>query len=196
MKKYLLPAAFLLTFYWPMACTNNETTGGAADSLSTSATTTTVASTSPGAHRLSESETYSDLNTGKTFKVRMDTKTGRYVADNGVDLMYYLNPVTHDTFYGPEGRWVNGALNYNPGTGYSIDESRIQVNPSSPEEDTEMMGIGGTDKVKSNENEFKAKSNDGEDKVKANENEAKMKENSGSKIKTNEHETKIKQKTH
>jgi hypothetical protein len=188
-KRYLLPAAFLLTFYWPVACTNNESTTTTSDSLSTATTpaTTDAVATTTTTHSISESETYTDLKSGKTFRIKRDA-SGNYASENGEPLTYYYSTTSHDTFYGPTARWVNNALTYDASKGYSIDESRVSVGSSG--------GMGTPDKVKSTESEFKAKSNDGEDKVKVTEDESKMKSSDGSKIKTNENETKIKNKSH
>lgn len=186
MKRYILPAIILIAFYWPISCTNNEHAATATDSLNTGTTTTTadasLASASAGSHSPMESETYTDLKTGKTFRIKRDND-GSYTSESGDPLDYYYSETTHDTFYGPSGRWVNNALIYDPNNGYSIDESRASATMDA-------------DKVKANENEFKAKSDDGENKVKLNENEAKMKTSDGAKVKVNENETKIKSKSH
>jgi hypothetical protein len=182
MKRYILPAVILLAFYWPISCTNNEGSTTATDSLNIGTTTAdaSMASASASSHSPVETETYTDLKTGKTFRIKRDN-SGNYTSESGEPLDYYYSETTRDTFYGPSGRWVNNALIYDPDNGYSIDESRASQSAAMD-----------ADKVKANENEFKAKSNDGEDKVKLNENEAKMKSSDGSKIKVNEDEVKIK----
>jgi hypothetical protein len=189
MKRYILPAAFLLTFYWPMSCTNNESATTTTDSSAIGTTVaTTETTTTTGSHALLETETYTDLKTGKTFRLKRDN-SGNYASESGEPLNYYFSSSTHDTFYGPSGRWVNNALVYDANNGYSIDESRAtQTNTTSSGD------MGTPDKVKSTESEFKAKSNDGSDKVKVTNDEAKMKASDGSKIKTNGNETKIKNK--
>jgi hypothetical protein len=194
MKTKLFLPLGLLAMGSLCACSDNDTASTTnTDSLSTSTTVdaTTATTTSTTTHTLSENETYTDLRSGTTFKVKKDA-SGSWTRDNGEALGYYLSPVSHDTFYGPTGRWVNNALNYDPGSGYSIDEIRWnQMNAdNSSMQGTDMQA----DKVKETDEELKMKSADGEDKVKITDEETKIKTREGVKIKSNENETKIKQK--
>ena len=168
------------------ACSDTDTSTTTSDTALVSTTPATITTTTT-THIISENENYTDLKTGKTFKVKKDAATGNWVRENNEPLEYYLSPVTHDTFYGPTGRWVNNALIYDPGSGYSIDEVRWQ----------QMNADNGTmepGKVKMTEEELKAKTSDGADKVKITNDETKIKTSEGTKIKSNENETKIKQK--
>jgi|GEM_PF-2275828 len=135
---------------------------------------------------LSETDTYLDLKTGKTFKVRKDSQSGIYVGENMEPLDIYVNTNTRDTFSGPEGLLVNNALIFSNGA-YTVDELKVKRNG----EGYKAKSEDGEYKEKSNENEYKLK--DGSVKVKANENEYKYKDkDAGVKVKSNENETKIK----
>lgn len=199
MKKYILPTAALLSFfYWPTSCTGDGSSTSSTDSVSTVTTTTesqAAAPASAGTHVLVETETYTDLRTGKTFRIKKDN-SGNYTTESGEQLTYYYSPSTQDTFYGPTGRWVNNALNYDQSSGYSIDEQRAAAQMSDmdkvkiTDEEYKAKSENG-DKVKITNDETKIKTAEG-DKIKANEDELKIKTVGGAKIKVNENETKIK----
>jgi hypothetical protein len=135
---------------------------------------------------LSENDSYIDLKTGKTIRIRRDTMNNTYMAEDMTPLDIYVNTTTMDTFWGPEAITVNNALTYDAGV-WSVDQMRVERNGEgykAKSEDGEM-------KVKENENELKMK--DGDAKVKASDDEYKYKDGD-TKIKSNDEKTKIKTK--
>lgn len=164
----------------------NSGTDTTATNDSSSVVVTNDATTFSANPSLSETDTYMDLNTQKTFRVRRDSQSGVYTAEDMTPLGIYVNTSTHDTFSGPEGLLVNNALLFTNGS-YSVDELKVKRNG----EGYKVKSEDGEYKEKLNENEYKLK--DGDVKVKANENEYKYKDKeAGVKVKSNENETKIK----
>jgi hypothetical protein len=135
---------------------------------------------------LSENDSYIDLKTGKTVRIRRDTINNTYTTDDMAPLDIYVNTTTMDTFWGPEAIPVNNALTYDAGV-WSVDEMRVERNGEGYKAKTE----DGEVKIKENENELKMK--DGNDKVKASDDEYKYKDGD-TKIKSNDEKTKIKTK--
>lgn len=188
MKKYQIATSLLMGMVAFSACDNDTNTVTTSDTTTQMTQPATIAAegTASGRYALSETDTYMDLNTQKTFTLRHDSQSGYYTASDMTPLNIYVNTTTRDTFSGPEGLLVNNALVFTNGA-YSIDELKVKRNG----EGYKVKSEDGEYKEKLNENEYKLK--DGDVKVKANENEYKYKDKSaGVKIKSNENETKIK----
>jgi hypothetical protein len=134
---------------------------------------------------LSETDSYIDLKTGKTIRIRRDPSTNQYTTAEMTPLDIYVNTTSRDTFWGPSATRVNGALMRGDDGMYTVDELRIERNGDGYKAKSE----DGDFKIKENENELKIK--DGDMKIKSNENEYKYKDGD-TKIKSNENETKIK----
>lgn len=131
---------------------------------------------------VNEMTVYTDLRSGRTFRVVRDPASGNYNAQTGEPLDFYVNTETRDTFYGPGGLWVNGAMFNNAGT-YSVDYDRVRQRDAGYASPRGTTPAG--DKVKVTEGELKAKSANGDRKTKVTDEERKFKSGDG--------ETKIKE---
>ena len=149
----------------------NDTIVNNIDNGTTSTTTTTTTTT-----------TYVDLNTGETVK---QNDNGRYVTESGRDVIFYIDPVQHDTFYALTGDVVNLKLtNLGQGT-WQYDGKKIKID----EDDIKIEYADGT-KVKIEDEEMKIKRPDGS-KTKVDQDGYKDK-NSEQKVKVEDDEVKIK----
>jgi hypothetical protein len=75
---------------------------------------------------LSESETYIDLNTGKTFKLIYDDLNAIYNRDDLFALDLYVNNRTKDTFWLEEAITVNNALVRDAEGVFKVDPMKVK----------------------------------------------------------------------
>jgi len=168
------------------SCNDDQTTTTTTTDSNSSAVVTEAAA--PGRRIvLSETDSYIDLKTGKTIRIRRDTVQNIYIQEDMTPLDIYVNTASMDTFWGPEAVPVNNALIHDDAGMWTVDELRVERNG----EGYKAKSEDGETKIKENENELKMK--DGDAKLKVNEDEYKYKDGD-TKIKGNENKTKIKTK--
>jgi hypothetical protein len=180
----LLSALAIAAATYTSSCNDDGTT----TTTSTDSVSTAIVSAPTGEPQrviLSEADSYIDLKTGKTIRIRRDTVRNVYVREDMTPLDIYVNTSSMDTFWGPEAVPVNNALIRDESGMFTVDELRVERNGDGYKAKSEDGEI----KIKENENELKMK--DGDAKIKVSDDEYKYKDGD-TKIKSNDKETKIK----
>ncbi|MDB5224309.1 MAG: hypothetical protein JWN83_2976 [Chitinophagaceae bacterium] len=165
MKKqfFLLGAAAIFGF---AACNDNgTTTATTTDTTATNPgdttiqTTTTTTTTTKTVHPIAnfERRTFYNVVTHKPVKLRMDTVLHYYVdvSTNQEPTYYYYDPATKDTF-DYWGRVLNNALINNNGD-YTVDETRLSSDYTTPSTDTVKMSTDNSGKMKMKAKDDKTK---------------------------------------
>jgi hypothetical protein len=80
----------------------------------------------PGRAKLSETDVYLDLNTGKSFKFIYDGLNDIYNRDDLFGLDLYVNTHTKDTLWLEEAITVNNALLRDAAGKYRIDPMKVK----------------------------------------------------------------------
>lgn len=80
----------------------------------------------PTRAKLSETDTYLDLNTGKSFKFLYDGLNDIYNRDDLFGLDLYVNTNTRDTLWMDEAILVNNALLRDAAGKYRIDPMKVK----------------------------------------------------------------------
>jgi hypothetical protein len=75
---------------------------------------------------LSETDTYIDINTGKSFKVIYDALNDTYNRDDLFPMDVYVNTRTNDTFWQAEAVLVNYALLQDVQAIYKVDPMKVK----------------------------------------------------------------------